>query len=76
VPVSFEVDTARVSLAELASMRPGYVIELDQPVSSAPVRLVCHGQTVGHGQLVAIGEQMGVRILSMGLPGVAKGTGA
>lgn len=67
VPVSFEVDTARITLAELASMRPGYVVELDRPLASATVRLVCHGQTVGHGQLVAVGDQMGIRIVSMGL---------
>ncbi len=67
VPVAFEVDTARISLAELASMQPGYVIELDRPLAAALVRLVCHGQTVGHGQLVAVGDQMGVRIIRMGL---------
>lgn len=67
VPVSFEVDSARVTLAELASIRPGYVIELERPLTAATVRLVCHGQTVGHGQLVAVGEQMGIRITRMGL---------
>ena len=67
VPVAFEVDTARISLGELASMRPGYAIELDVPLREASVRLVCHGQTVGHGQLVAIGDQLGVRITRMGL---------
>ncbi|MCW7540807.1 FliM/FliN family flagellar motor switch protein [Aquabacterium sp. A7-Y] len=65
VPVAFEIDTARISLAELASIRPGYVIELDAPLQQAAVRLVCHGQTVGCGQLVAIGDQLGVRITQM-----------
>lgn len=69
LPVSFEVDTARISLAELANIRAGYVIQLERPLSEASVRLVCHGQTVGHGQLVAVGDQMGVRILRMGLGG-------
>jgi type III secretion protein Q len=67
VPVSFEVDTARISLAELASMGPGYVIELEQPLDTATVRLSCHGQTVGRGQLVAVGAQLGVRILDMAM---------
>jgi type III secretion protein Q len=67
VPVSFEVDTARITLAEIASIRAGYVIELDRPIESAIVRLVCHGQTVGQGQLVAIGDQLGIRIVAMGL---------
>ena len=30
------------------------------------MRLVCHGQTLGVGQLVAIGDQLGVRIVRMG----------
>ena len=66
LPVSFEVDTARISLAELASMRPGYVIELERPLKSAVIRLVCQGQTVGQGSLVAVGEQLGIRIARMG----------
>jgi type III secretion protein Q len=67
LPVAFEIDSARLSLAELAGIRPGYVVELDTPVEAATVRLVCHGQVVGHGQLVAVGEQLGVRISRMGL---------
>jgi type III secretion protein Q len=73
VPVSFEIDSARIALGELASLGEGAVIELDVPLSEASVRLVCHGQTLGIGQLVAIGDQLGVRILRMGLG--ATGTG-
>ncbi|WKB51723.1 type III secretion system cytoplasmic ring protein SctQ [Eleftheria terrae] len=65
VPVAFEIDTARIGLGELASIRPGYVIELDAPLMEASVRLVCHGQTIGLGQLVAVGDQLGVRITRM-----------
>jgi type III secretion protein Q len=65
LPVSFEIDTAAISLGELASIQPGYVVELAVPLLEATVRLVCHGQTLGTGQLVAIGEQLGVRINRM-----------
>jgi type III secretion protein Q len=65
LPISFELDTARISLAALAGMRPGYAVELDVPLREATVRLVCHGQTLGQGQLVAIGGQLGVRITRM-----------
>jgi type III secretion protein Q len=68
LPVAFEIDTTALSLAELASMRPGYVVELAVPLMEATVRLVCHGQTVGSGQLVAIGDQLGVRINRMSTP--------
>jgi type III secretion protein Q len=67
VPVAFEIDSARVSLGELAALGEGSVIELDVALLEASVRLVCHGQTLGIGQLVAIGDQLGVRIRRMGL---------
>lgn len=71
VPVAFEIDSARVSLGELAALGEGSVIELDVALLDASVRLVCHGQTLGIGQLVAIGDQLGVRIRRMGLAGKA-----
>lgn len=67
VPVAFEIDSARVSLGELASLGVGSVIELDVGLLDASVRLVCHGQTLGVGQLVAVGDQLGVRIVQMGV---------
>lgn len=73
VPVAFELDSARISLGELASLDAGSVIELDVPLLEAGVRLVCHGQTVGVGQLVAIGDQLGVRIRRMGLAAAPRG---
>jgi type III secretion protein Q len=66
LPVAFEIDSARVSLGELASLGEGSVIELDVALLEASVRLVCHGQTLGVGQLVAIGDQLGVRVVRMG----------
>ncbi|MDH0866039.1 FliM/FliN family flagellar motor switch protein [Mitsuaria sp. GD03876] len=62
LPVAFELDTARIGLADLASMQPGYAVELDVPLREATVRLVCHGRLLGQGQLIAIGDQLGVRI--------------
>lgn len=68
VPVSFEIDTARVSLDELAAFDAGSIVTLDAPVQDAQVRLVCFGQVVGVGRLVAVGDCLGVRIERMGLP--------
>lgn len=68
LPIAFELDTARISLGALAGMRPGYAVELDVPLHEATVRLVCHGQTLGQGQLVAIGDQLGVRITRLEHP--------
>ncbi|HEU4459593.1 MAG TPA: type III secretion system cytoplasmic ring protein SctQ [Methylibium sp.] len=65
VPVAFEIDTARLTLDELSGMASGCVIAMDVPLAHAPVRIVCQGQHVGVGQLVAIGEHLGVRIERM-----------
>lgn len=67
LPVAFEIDTARITLAELAGMQAGYVVELDVALAQATVRLVCQAQVIGVGQLVAVGERLGVRIDRMGL---------
>ncbi|HVE09071.1 MAG TPA: type III secretion system cytoplasmic ring protein SctQ [Paraburkholderia sp.] len=69
LPVQFELDSVALPLAELAALRPGYVIELAAPVLDTPVRLVTHGQTVGFGEIVAIGEHLGVRITRMAYAG-------
>lgn len=73
VPISFEIDSARVSLDELASFDAGSVITLAAPLRDAPVRLVCFGQTVGHGRLVAVGDCLGVRIERICAPELATG---
>lgn len=67
LPVSFEIDSGRMPLAELAALGPGAVLGLASPLREATVRLTCHGQVLGHGRLVAIGERLGVRIEHMGL---------
>jgi type III secretion protein Q len=73
VPISFEIDSARVSLDELASFDAGSIITLAAPLRDAPVRLVCFGQTVGHGRLVAVGDCLGVRIERICSPDLATG---
>lgn len=62
VPVHFEIDSAALSLAQLASLREGYVISLSLPVDQAEIRLVACGQLVGRGKLVVIGDSLGVQI--------------
>ncbi|BEU26795.1 type III secretion system cytoplasmic ring protein SctQ [Paraburkholderia sp. 22B1P] len=69
LPVQFEIDSVALPLAQLAALRPGYVIELAAPVLDTPVRLVTHGQTVGHGEIVCVGEHLGVRITRMAYAG-------
>ncbi|MES2831684.1 MAG: type III secretion system cytoplasmic ring protein SctQ [Pseudomonadota bacterium] len=65
VPVHFEVDSTALSLSQLASLRPGYVIELAIPVQQAEIRLVACGQIIGRGKLVVIGDCLGVQLESL-----------
>lgn len=65
LPVTVEIDTLSLPVAQLSALRPGYVLELPVPVRHARVRLVSYGQTVGFGELVAVGEHIGVRVLQM-----------
>jgi type III secretion protein Q len=62
VDLRFEVGDVSVSLAELRSIRAGHVFELPQPLSRSAVRIVAHGQVLGKGHLVAVGDQLGVRV--------------
>ncbi|KWN01900.1 type III secretion protein [Burkholderia ubonensis] len=62
LPVHVEIDTLSLSIAELAALRPGYVLELPLAARDVPVRLVAYGQAIGGGRLVAVGAHVGVRI--------------
>ncbi|MHA6913159.1 type III secretion system cytoplasmic ring protein SctQ [Ralstonia pseudosolanacearum] len=66
VPVHLELAVMGMPLAELAALQPQHVLTLPVKIRDVTVRLVCHGQTLGHGQLVAVGEQLGLQIASIG----------
>ena len=65
LPVQFEIDTVAMPLAQLSTLGPGYVIEFPVPFEDARLRLVVHGRTIGYGELVTVGEHLGVRIIRM-----------
>lgn len=71
VPISFEIDTARIRLNDLAALDAGAVIPLAAAARDAMVRIVCHEQIVGTGHLVVIGNRLGVRIAHMATGGIA-----
>ncbi|UIF88633.1 type III secretion system cytoplasmic ring protein SctQ (plasmid) [Cupriavidus necator] len=65
LPVQFELDTVALPFSQLCALGPGYVLELPKPVASAQLKLVTHGQTIGFGELVTVGDHLGIRILRM-----------
>ena len=65
IDLHFELQVLSTPLAELAAMRPGYVIELPMPAAEATVSLVAGGQVCGRAQLVSVGDRLGARILEL-----------
>lgn len=65
LPVHVELFSVNLSLAQIGSLEPGYVLDLPLPLADAAVRLVSYGQTVAFGKLVAVGENLGVQIQRM-----------
>lgn len=62
VTLRFEVGDLAISLGELRNVRAGHVFELGQPLNRGPVRIVAHGNLLGKGTLVAVGDRLGVRV--------------
>jgi type III secretion protein Q len=62
VALRFEVGDLRVSLRELRSLQAGHVFDLGQPLNRCTVRILAHGNLLGSGHLVAVGDRLGVRV--------------
>ena len=62
VTLRFEVGDLSLSLGELKSIRAGHVFDLAQPLNRSPVRILAHGNVLGKGYLVAVGDRLGVRV--------------
>lgn len=62
VTLRFEVGDLSLSLGELRSIRAGHVFDLGQPLNRSPVRILAHGNVLGKGYLVAVGDRLGVRV--------------
>jgi type III secretion protein Q len=62
VTLRFDVGGQEVTLGELRNIRPGHVFELPQPLNQSVVRILAHGNMLGKGHLVAVGEKLGVRV--------------
>lgn len=66
LPVQITVEAARIkmSLGELIQLQPGNVLKLPTPLEQG-VSLTVEGKTIGRGELVSLGETLGVRILEI-----------
>jgi type III secretion protein Q len=67
IPVSlrFELAQWNAPLTQMANLAPGAVIDLGKRVDEHAVSVWVEQRCIGKGQLVAIGERLGVRLLSV-----------
>jgi type III secretion system YscQ/HrcQ family protein len=65
VTLDFDVGTLAVPLATLAALKPGYVFELPTRLEEARVVIRANGTAIGRGELVAVGDTLGVQLLTI-----------
>jgi type III secretion protein Q len=46
-------------------MKPGYVLQLPMRLEDARVVIRANGVRIGHGELVAVGDVLGVQVLAI-----------
>ena len=64
-PIVVEVDRIKMSLEKLLQLTPGNIIEMTVRPNQG-VYLTVHGKKIARGELVKIGEVLGVKILETG----------
>lgn len=62
VALEFELGTVDANLRDLAQIEPGYVFDLPLQLDHAAVTIRSGGRRVGRGELVAVGDTLGVRL--------------
>jgi flagellar motor switch protein FliN/FliY len=67
LPINLVVEAGRLQMTvqQLMELQPGNLLELDIHPENG-VDLVVNGQRIGKGELLKIGETLGIRILSLG----------
>lgn len=64
VKVEFEIGHIEMSVGELSTLQPGYVFALPAHLEGANVTIRANGRATGRGEVVAVGDTLGVRLLS------------
>ncbi|MDN7848996.1 type III secretion system cytoplasmic ring protein SctQ [Burkholderia seminalis] len=68
VDLRFELPPASMPLGELSALQPGAVIELQQGINQSVIHLVANGMLIGTGHLIAVGQKLGVRVVTLTQP--------
>jgi len=67
LPLDFELATLSVSLAELASFKPGYQIKVPGSALGARAGIRVRDTRIGYGELVSVGGTLGIQLLGYDL---------
>jgi type III secretion protein Q len=72
IPVSLDFDLGNLALplGELATLKPGFVFELPGKLDKMRVVIRANGTRIGHGELVAVGDVLGVQLLELEIDGL------
>jgi type III secretion protein Q len=65
VRLGFEVGRKKINIADLAAIQPGYVFRLPAPLEGQNVTLLANGREIATGELVSVGDFLGVRVLEV-----------
>ena len=62
--LTVEIGAARMTLAELAALQPGGIVELDRRVDER-IDILVNDRLLARGDVVTIGDRFGVRIVEL-----------
>ncbi|MGH8238268.1 MAG: FliM/FliN family flagellar motor switch protein, partial [Steroidobacteraceae bacterium] len=65
VNLRFELARWQAPLAEMATLAAGTVIDLGRRIDEASISIWVEQRCIGHGQLIAVGDRLGVRLLTI-----------
>lgn len=68
IKLVFEVGRCEMTLGAVRALGPGHVFTLERDPAQS-VDIVANGRRIGTGQLVRVGERLGIRVLRLGQDG-------
>ncbi len=68
LPVEIRIQVGQITLTieELNQLEPGHTLPLPMADQSKEATLIANGRSVGQGELVMVGDQLGIRITQLG----------
>lgn len=64
VQLAFDIGRLELGVGDLAALQPGYVFALPAHLEGANVTIRANGRAAGRGEVVAVGDTLGVRLLA------------